>query len=122
MLAKLSDPISECLRGAEECGRLAKAALAAESIEHFLKMEQRWLFLARSPELSERLNRFTRAKAGFARDALYLIRPDTYVALATADGTIASLQRYFVDRGLRIELLRREEKEMQTRTGRTAGL
>jgi 2-polyprenyl-6-methoxyphenol hydroxylase-like FAD-dependent oxidoreductase len=53
------------------------------------------------------------AKAGFARDALYLIRPDTYVALASADDMIDSLQRYFDSRGLRIELLRRQEKEMQ---------
>ena len=38
------------------------------------------------------------AKAGFAEDALYLIRPDTYVALATTTGVVGSLQRYFNDR------------------------
>src|SRR5262249_24342562 len=32
------------------------------------------------------------AKAGFAEDALYLIRPDTYVALATTTGVVGSLQ------------------------------
>jgi hypothetical protein len=36
--------------------------------------------------------------AGFARDAAYLLRPDTYVALA-ADGNEAStLERYFQER------------------------
>jgi hypothetical protein len=40
-------------------------------------------------------------KAGFAQDALYLIRPDTYVALARASGAADSLQRYFEKRGIR---------------------
>jgi hypothetical protein len=35
------------------------------------------------------------AHAGLARDALYLIRPDSYVALADPDGSANSLQRYF---------------------------
>ncbi len=38
--------------------------------------------------------------AGLARDAVYLIRPDTYVALADPRGTIDTLQRYFVDYGI----------------------
>jgi hypothetical protein len=42
-------------------------------------------------------------KAGFAQDALYLIRPDTYVALARASGAADSLQRYFEKRGIRTE-------------------
>jgi len=33
--------------------------------------------------------------AGFARDALYLLRPDTYVALADASGAPDALARYF---------------------------
>jgi 2-polyprenyl-6-methoxyphenol hydroxylase-like FAD-dependent oxidoreductase len=41
------------------------------------------------------------ANAGFAQDALYLIRPDTYVALAATTGAVGSLQRYFNDRGIR---------------------
>jgi len=59
MLLKLSDPISECLRRAEECRRHARTALDAHSIEHFLKMEERWLFLAGSRQFAERLARFT---------------------------------------------------------------
>jgi 2-polyprenyl-6-methoxyphenol hydroxylase-like FAD-dependent oxidoreductase len=35
--------------------------------------------------------------AGLARDALYLIRPDSYVALAEPRGAAAALDRYFAD-------------------------
>jgi 2-polyprenyl-6-methoxyphenol hydroxylase-like FAD-dependent oxidoreductase len=35
--------------------------------------------------------------AGLARDALYLIRPDSYVALAAPRGAAAALDRYFAD-------------------------
>jgi 2-polyprenyl-6-methoxyphenol hydroxylase-like FAD-dependent oxidoreductase len=41
-------------------------------------------------------------KAGLARDAIYLIRPDTYVALAERSGAPAALDAYFADR--RIDL------------------
>jgi hypothetical protein len=58
MLSRLSDPVSECLRRAEECGRRARTAFNAHSIEHFLKMAQRWLFLAQSRQFAERLERF----------------------------------------------------------------
>ena len=40
-------------------------------------------------------------KAGFARGALYLLRPDTYVALADPSGSADALQRYFSDRNIR---------------------
>jgi hypothetical protein len=36
--------------------------------------------------------------AGFAQDATYLIRPDTYVALAGDSSSVNSLQRYFDNR------------------------
>jgi 2-polyprenyl-6-methoxyphenol hydroxylase-like FAD-dependent oxidoreductase len=39
--------------------------------------------------------------AGLARDALYLIRPDTYVALADAAGTADAVERYFTQHGFR---------------------
>ena len=44
--------------------------------------------------------------AGLARDALYLLRPDTYVALADASGTPEAVDRYCADRGLRLEAQR----------------
>jgi 2-polyprenyl-6-methoxyphenol hydroxylase-like FAD-dependent oxidoreductase len=39
--------------------------------------------------------------AGLARDALYLLRPDTYVALADGSGDVGALERYFEDHGIR---------------------
>jgi hypothetical protein len=39
--------------------------------------------------------------AGLARDAIYLVRPDTYVALAHPSGDSRSLERYFAERGIR---------------------
>ena len=38
--------------------------------------------------------------AGLARDAVYLLRPDTYVALADPSGSPAALGRYFAERNL----------------------
>jgi FAD binding domain len=40
--------------------------------------------------------------AGLARDALYLLRPDTYVALADASGAADTLERYFAERRIAI--------------------
>jgi 2-polyprenyl-6-methoxyphenol hydroxylase-like FAD-dependent oxidoreductase len=39
--------------------------------------------------------------AGLARDALYLLRPDSYVALADGSGAADVLARYFEDHGIR---------------------
>jgi 2-polyprenyl-6-methoxyphenol hydroxylase-like FAD-dependent oxidoreductase len=39
--------------------------------------------------------------AGLERNALYLLRPDTYVALADPAADPASLERYFAERGIR---------------------
>jgi 2-polyprenyl-6-methoxyphenol hydroxylase-like FAD-dependent oxidoreductase len=39
--------------------------------------------------------------AGFVRDALYLLRPDTYIALADASGAADVLDRYFAERQIR---------------------
>jgi 2-polyprenyl-6-methoxyphenol hydroxylase-like FAD-dependent oxidoreductase len=41
-------------------------------------------------------------KAGLARDALYLLRPDSYVAIADGSGAADVLARYFEDRGIRL--------------------
>ena len=41
-------------------------------------------------------------KAGLAQDAVYLLRPDTYVALADPHGSVATLNRYFEERRIRL--------------------
>ena len=41
-------------------------------------------------------------RAGLARDALYLLRPDTYVALAEASGAEAALNRYVSRRRIQL--------------------
>jgi len=60
MLLKNSDPVSECRRRAAEYGRRSRTGIDASSIDHFLKMEQRWFFLARSREYAERVARLSR--------------------------------------------------------------
>ena len=41
-------------------------------------------------------------EAGLTPDALYLLRPDTYIALADQSASVEALSRYFADRGLRL--------------------
>jgi len=38
--------------------------------------------------------------AGLARDAIYLLRPDTYIALAHTSGAPYALDRYCADHGI----------------------
>ncbi|HEY2660634.1 MAG TPA: FAD-dependent monooxygenase [Caulobacteraceae bacterium] len=40
-------------------------------------------------------------RAGLARDAAYLLRPDTYLALADPSGSVSALEQYFAARQLR---------------------
>ena len=40
--------------------------------------------------------------AGLSRNALYLLRPDTYVALADASGAPDAVDRYCAERGVRL--------------------
>jgi 2-polyprenyl-6-methoxyphenol hydroxylase-like FAD-dependent oxidoreductase len=41
------------------------------------------------------------AAAGLARDATYLLRPDTYVALADGGGSASAVERYLTERSIR---------------------
>jgi hypothetical protein len=63
MLKVLSEDVRECYRRAEECARQAKAQLNPELRRDFLDLELRWLKLARSYEVSERLKTFSRSRS-----------------------------------------------------------
>ena len=81
---------------------------------HRTLSEPKWrahIYGVASPELSARcaelklpLNVFSWAeeygRAGFMENALYLVRPDTYVGLADATGSPEAISRYFDARGL----------------------
>ena len=91
MLNNLSERIRDCLQRAEDCARKAAAQPDGSKLrQDFLAMEQRWLFLARSYELGERLNDFThettRKKSApitpFLRGQAF--DPETVEAMATA--------------------------------------
>jgi hypothetical protein len=56
MLQNLSKEIRECYLRAEQCKRLAEAALTPAAKDDFLGMERRWLSLAHSYEFAERLS------------------------------------------------------------------
>ena len=45
--------------------------------------------------------RSERKAVGLARNALYLLRPDTYVAVADPAADPATLERYFADRQIK---------------------
>jgi 2-polyprenyl-6-methoxyphenol hydroxylase-like FAD-dependent oxidoreductase len=66
----------------------ASPALTAWCTEHDLPLR----VFAWRPDLES---------AGLARNAVYLLRPDTYVAFADVSGTPESLEQYFRSRGLR---------------------
>jgi hypothetical protein len=59
VLINLGEEICECYRHAEDCARKATAQLdqklKQDFLEDFLDLEQRWLFLARSYEFTQRL-------------------------------------------------------------------
>ena len=67
MLQNLSKDIRECYRRAEECRHKAQTASTELMKANFLQMEQRWLSLARSYEVTESVSNFTesfRARGG----------------------------------------------------------
>jgi len=59
MLNNLSEQIRDCYAHAEECACKAAGQTDAQLKQDFLDMERRWLALAKSYELSERLEDFS---------------------------------------------------------------
>ena len=59
VLNNLSDQIRDCLQHAEGCARKAAAQTDPALRDDFLRLEKRWLELARSMDFAERLNSFT---------------------------------------------------------------
>jgi hypothetical protein len=59
VLRNLSEEIRECYRHAEDCSQKAAAQTDPKLKVDFLQLEQRWLFLARSYEFTERLENFS---------------------------------------------------------------
>jgi hypothetical protein len=59
VLNNLSEQIRDCLQHAEDCARKAAVQTDPRLREDFLRLEKRWLDLARSMEFAERLNSFT---------------------------------------------------------------
>ncbi len=60
MLESLSEQIRDCYAHAEDCARKAVAQTDPRLKQDFLDMERRWLALAKSYELSQRLGDFSK--------------------------------------------------------------
>jgi hypothetical protein len=61
VLKNLSEQIRECLQHAEDCARKAATQPDGSLLrQDFLEMERRWLLLARSIELGERIDDFAK--------------------------------------------------------------
>ena len=58
MLQKLTEEIADCYASASECRERAKQALDPATKQDFLEMQRRWIMLARSYEVSERISNF----------------------------------------------------------------
>jgi len=67
MLSNLSEQIKDCYAHAEACARKAAAQTNPRLKQDFLEMEQRWLSLAKSYELSERLTDFSGSRGPSAK-------------------------------------------------------
>src|SRR5262245_25372039 len=69
MLNNLSEQVRLCYERAAEAKERAEQMLDPEAKADFLKMETRWLRLARSYQFGERLDDFTRENAHQAKTA-----------------------------------------------------
>ena len=83
------DPLNAIVWQAHVYG-VARGAVSSWCQQHGLPLHE----FAWDPQYGE---------AGFLQDALYLIRPDGYIAFADQSGSADALQRYFTQRRIRIE-------------------
>jgi hypothetical protein len=60
MLESLGEQIRDCYAHAEDCARKAAAQTDPQLKQDFSDMERRWLTLAKSYELSQRLGDFSK--------------------------------------------------------------
>jgi hypothetical protein len=60
LLQNLSQQVRNCLEHAEDCAHCAKIECDPSLVRDFLDMERRWLRLARSYQVSEQLEAFSR--------------------------------------------------------------
>jgi hypothetical protein len=63
MLNNLSEQIRGCLLHAEDCARKVAAQTDLGLRDDFVRLEKRWLELARSIEFAERLSSFTKNRS-----------------------------------------------------------
>jgi hypothetical protein len=68
MLSNQSEQLRHCYERAENCARKAAGHRDPEIKQDYLDLERRWLLLARSYELSERLTDFSKEARRRARD------------------------------------------------------
>jgi hypothetical protein len=67
MLQKVSEPIAYCYQHPSECRAKAGDAFNEAAKQEFFDMEHRWLMLARSYELSDRITDYTNEVASRLR-------------------------------------------------------
>lgn len=104
MLENLSENVRECYRHAEDCERQASLQTDPALRQDFLDTAARWVKLARSYELSERLSRFTfkpnrivvpssRMRDGVFDDEITKIMGEAFDAACALLGDISKNQR-----------------------------
>ena len=102
VLNNLSEEIRECYRHAEDCALKSIAHHDPQLKQDFLDLEQRWLFLARSYELSERLINLsdeTKQQVPLGRGCTYEDVCNIVVFLASAEASYMTGQAINVTGG-----------------------
>lgn len=114
MLENLSESIRECYRRAEDCERQAALQIDPALRDDFLDTARRWIKLAQSYELTERIGRFTfkpdrfkpadgagttpflRTRNGAFDDTVTQLIGEAFDAVCAHLGNISALSRHAV--------------------------